>query len=352
MTLILSNTEIERLLAMEELIAALEDAYLELAAERGANGPRADIVTPTSYGGEGYYSLKSMSGVVPKFGKGAIRLNSDILGFPAMGGAKRRVKIPAAPGGRYVGLVLLFSTHDGAPLMICPDGVMQRLRVGATSAIAAKHMARRDSSRVAIIGSSGQAMAQLQGLDAVFRLGEIRVYSPDPQHRERFAREAGEQLRKRVQACDSGAAACAGADIVACATSSLGPVFFKTWLERGMYVTSIRPGATEIERAAWDHFDRMAIFNDTDSAFSLRTHGIKLDSDKGEVLPAALPTLGDILTGRAQGRTNADETTCFLNNLGMGYQFAAAGHVVYEKARALGIGRELPTEWFTEAEPP
>jgi ornithine cyclodeaminase/alanine dehydrogenase-like protein (mu-crystallin family) len=95
----------------------------------------------------------------------------------------------------------------------------------------------------------------------------------------------------------------------------------------------------------------MAIFNDTDSAFSLRTHGIKLGSDKGDALPAALPTLADILTGRAQGRTHADETTCFLNNLGMGYQFAVAGHVVYEKARALGVGRELPTEWFTETDP-
>jgi hypothetical protein len=44
----------------------------------------------------------------------------------------------------------------------------------------------------------------------------------------------------------------------------------------------------------------------------------------------------------------ADETTCFVNNLGMGYQFAATGALVYQKARAAGLGRELPTEWFTE----
>ena len=62
-------------------------------------------------------------------------------------------KIPAAPGNRYVGLVLLFSTHDGAPLLICPDGVMQRMRVGATSAVAAKHMAKKNSKTATIIGS-------------------------------------------------------------------------------------------------------------------------------------------------------------------------------------------------------
>jgi ornithine cyclodeaminase/alanine dehydrogenase-like protein (mu-crystallin family) len=351
MTLVLSNEEINRILTMADLIPAFEDAYVELAEERGANGPRSDIVTPTAYGANGFYSLKSMDGVIPKFKKGAIRLNSDILGFPKTGGAARRVKIGAAPGGRYVGLVLLFNTDDGAPLMICPDGVMQRMRVGATSAIAAKHMARRDSKSVAILGSSGQAMAQLQGLDAVFAITDVRVYSPDAAHRERFAREMGTLLGKQVRTFDSPADACKGADIVACATNSLDPVFFKEWVERGMYAMSIRAGATEIDRAAWPEFDRIAMFNDTDMAFSLRTHGLKLSVDKTPPLPADMPTLLDILTGKVPGRAREDEATCFLNNNGMGYQFAVAGHVVYEKARALGIGRELPTDWFTETEP-
>jgi alanine dehydrogenase len=352
MTLILSNEEVASLLAMDELIPALEAAYRELAAGRGANGPRADIATPTRHGKDGFYSLKSMTGVVPAFAKGAIRLNSDILGFPESGGVKRREKIPAAPGGRYVGLVLLFSTDDGAPLMICPDAAMQRFRVGATSAIAAKHMARKDSGRVAILGSSGQAGAQLLGLDAVLRLREVRVFSPDPSHRERFARDMSRALAKPVEPCGSAAAACAGADIVACATNSLGPVFFKDWIEPGMFVTGIRAGATEIERDAWASFDRLAIFNDTDQNFSLRTHGIKLGGDGGAALPPGLPTLADLITGKAVGRAHDGEATCFLNNLGMGYQFAAAGHVVYEKARTQGVGRELPTDWFTESEPP
>ena len=51
---------------------------------------------------------------------------------------------------------------------------------------------------------------------------------------------------------------------------------------------------------------------------------------------------------QAAGRANADQVTCFINNLGLGYQFAVAGSVVYRKARETGAGRELPTEWFTE----
>lgn len=63
------------------------------------------------------------------------------------------------------------------------------------------------------------------------------------------------------------------------------------------------------------------------------------------LMPTALP---EIMTGRREGRTDDRQITCFLNNLGLGYQFAAAGHVVNRKAREHGIGHELPTDWFTE----
>ena len=61
-----------------------------------------------------------------------------------------------------------------------------------------------------------------------------------------------------------------------------------------------------------------------------------------------LPTIPELITGRAQGRQSDREVTCFLNNIGLGYQFAAAGAVVYRKAKDSGLGHELPTDWFTE----
>ena len=199
MTLILSNEEIEQILSMKDLVPAIEEAYVELIEGRGANRLRSDIVTPTTQCKDGLYALKSMDGVIPKFGVGAIRINSDILTFPETGGLMRRVKVPAAPGNRYVGLVLLFSTHDGAPLLICPDGVMQHMRVGATSAVAAKYMAKKGSRIATIIGSGWQARTQLRGLDAVFDLKEIRVFSPNKQNRDNFVQQMGEMLGKEIR---------------------------------------------------------------------------------------------------------------------------------------------------------
>ena len=60
------------------------------------------------------------------------------------------------------------------------------------------------------------------------------------------------------------------------------------------------------------------------------------------------PTLADVIAGAAPGRQSDSEVTCFINNLGLGLQFAAAGAVVYRKAKETGLGRELPTEWFTQ----
>jgi len=63
------------------------------------------------------------------------------------------------------------------------------------------------------------------------------------------------------------------------------------------------------------------------------------------------PELSDLLLGRAPGRANDRDITLFFNYSGLGYQFAAAGHVIYKKARELGLGRELDTTLFTSALP-
>jgi ornithine cyclodeaminase/alanine dehydrogenase-like protein (mu-crystallin family) len=68
----------------------------------------------------------------------------------------------------------------------------------------------------------------------------------------------------------------------------------------------------------------------------------------GEIDFDKLPTLPDLVVGRVEGRRRDDEVTCFINNIGLGYQFAAAGAVVYRKARDMGLGHDLPTDWFTE----
>jgi len=106
----------------------------------------------------------------------------------------------------------------------------------------------------------------------------------------------------------------------------------------------------------WPSIDVIAILDYEDSPTMIYTHGVRVGEDKvgtgmgmaHDDFHKSLPTVPAIMTGRREGRTSDKQVTAFLNNLGMGYQFAAAGKVVYDKARELGIGHELPTDWFTE----
>jgi alanine dehydrogenase len=58
------------------------------------------------------------------------------------------------------------------------------------------------------------------------------------------------------------------------------------------------------------------------------------------------------VAGRVKGRSSADQITLYNNNTGSGIQFAAVGAAVLKRARALGLGKELPTEWFLESVSP
>ena len=153
---------------MPDCIAVLEEAYVELAEGRGVSRTRSDCSRRPSRD-DALYSLKSMDGVIPKLGVGAVRINSDIVTWPKKGNNVRREKVPAAPGNRYVGLVLLFSTENGEPLAIFPDGVMQRMRVGAANGLGVKYLARKNAKTVGILGSGWQAGAQLMAVCAVRR---------------------------------------------------------------------------------------------------------------------------------------------------------------------------------------
>ncbi len=354
MTLILSNDDVEQLLTMPDCIAVLEDAYGELAAGRGVTRTRSDIIAPTAYGPEAVYGLKSMDGVIPKLGVGAIRINSDIVTNPRIGNSQRRVKVPAAPGNRYVGLVLLFSTDNGEPLAIFPDGVLQHIRVGATNGLGVKYMARKDARSIGLLGSGWQAETQLTAACSVRDIESIKVFSPTRENREAFAERMSGLLGLSVTATETPEDAVKGVDIAMCGTNSIDPVFFAPWIEEGMHLSSIKK--PEIEPDAIKASHRVAVHTHDTTPILVVAEGAPFQEEsKGKAWNAArdldfnaMPTIADLITGAATGRENDAEVTCFLNNLGLGYQFAAAGSVIYKRAIEQGIGNELPTDWFTE----
>lgn len=356
--LILDNRDAERALCMVDCIEALEHAYKELAVDRAGNIPRADMIVPTEIEGR-VYAFKSMAGTFMRGGITALRINSDIVHWPLVNGVPRRVKIPLAPGNRYVGLIMLFSNSTGELLAMFPNGIVQRLRVGGASGLAAKYLARPDARAVGILGSGWQAGAHVMAMCAVRSVEVIKVYSPNEEHRRAFAEEMMERTGVEAVPVASPQDAASEVDILIAATNSMRQVVSAEWVKPGMHVTCVR--AHEIDPAIYEDETVKVVVNSHESVHHYLVGGLKSIPELSEswAQPALqtiswsrFPELADVVAGKAGKRMGPYEKTCFCNNIGLGVQFAAVGLVLYQKARQLGLGRELPTEWFTELEHP
>jgi alanine dehydrogenase len=356
MTLLLSNEEIDSVLTMDMALEAVEQSQLAVDAQRAINSPRVDTLSPaTREGVDGVYGLKSMSGLLPEAGVAALRINSDVLVWPTVAGNLRRDRLPNE-AGRWNGLLILFSTATGEPLLICPDGYISRFRVGAANGLAARHMARADARVMALLGSGWQAGGQLLAHCAVRPLEEIRVFSPTAGNPARFCREMQPRVRARLRPVDSAEEAVRGADIVAAGTNAMSPVLRREWLSPGVHFGAVK--VQEVDAAFIQAVDRACLFSRgeaTSRPVLLTLPSVHTPegepgwwSERDRAPWSAMVTLADLLTGRVPGRLDAGETTLFVNNVGQGIQFAALGRRVYDAALAAGVGRPMPTEWFTQ----
>ena len=351
---LLSNEDVEQLLTMPECIEVLEEMYLDYANGHALLVPRIDNLSPSTEPGA-YYGFKQMGGAWPRRRVQALRINSDIITHPTIAGKLRRVKEPKADG-RWVGLVFMFSSETGALLGIFPDGAMQRLRVGAANGIALKYLARADSRTLAIIGSGWQAGGQLMAALAARPFRQVRVFSPRSESRATFVADA-QARHPGIEICNiESAEECVdGADVIMAATSSMLRVLEPAWLKPGVHVSCIK--SQEVDQALLDGCNRVVVhvtaqpkqydnvMPGTPNVTSEHTRGWW--NAPGNRF-AEYPDLGQLVAGNSPGRKSPGDITCFVNNVGIGLQFAAAGALVLDKACAAGLGHVLPDDWFSE----
>jgi len=352
--ILLTNEDVEPLLTMPECIAAIEAAFRDLGNRDAVDIPRQDAVVPNAREGA-VHDLKTMSGSWPAAGIAAIRLNSDIVTGPIVNGLPRRVKLHLSePDGRYNGAVLLFSTDTGQLLAMVNDGIMQRARVGATSGVAAKYLAREDAKTLGLLGAGFQAGGQLEAIAAVRSFARVNVFSPTAENRRRFAEHYRKLLDLDIRAVDSPDEAVDGADVLVTATNSVSPTIKPQWLKPGMHLSSIN--RTELAPEVFARIERLVVnAREGGKSFTARNcpeiggfnQGDR-NSHSGIADVEKVPELKDMASGKAPGRQSQNEITCFHNYQGLGLQFAAIGSIVYREAVERGLGLRLDDRYFTQ----
>ena len=362
MTLLLNNADVAKVITPAMTRKALDASYRDLAAGEAVCRPRIDIRIPTKTPGR-IYQWGTMEGGSTS-GYFAIRLKSDVVYEQEYNNVRTEEKFASRPG-LFCGMIFLTDIETGIPLALINDGYLQHLRVAADSAIGASIMARKGDVTLGMLGSGGMARSHVESLREVREIRHIQVYSPTPQNCRRFAAEMTDRFGIETVVHDNPRAVYRGADILAACTDSALPVIKGEWLEPGMHVISIGGRPDTAARARFDLTLRLG----TSPAPVGRPELGTADEYLGYLARPADPLWGrvrggkaapvvtggggdvmfaDIAEGRVKGRTSDRQITYSERGNIQGAQFYAVAGAVYEAARQLGIGHEIPTEWFLQ----
>ena len=316
---LLSGSDLRRLLRPETAIAALSETYAALADNRADQGRSVGFTV------EG----------------GAIHVKSGLLpGSHLAFASKVTVNLPENAKLRGLptiqGIVVVSDAKDGRPLAVTDSIALTGIRTAATAALAAQYGARKDSTRAAIIGCGAQAGYQLEALRSVFALRTVRVFDIDAARAEAFA-AAHSTPDCKVTPAPSVRATVAEADICITCTTSKSPVLAEDLDLKGCFVAAVGADNPEKHEIAPSLMGRARILVDDleacasggDLNHALRSGVVSKDRVHAD--------LAELASGRKQGRLTADELVIF-DSSGSGVQDVAAAWAAYQEADRLGVG--------------
>lgn len=310
--LVVNEHEVESILTMRECIEAMEQALTALA--RGeVKQPLRSLVR-----GEG---ASGILGMMPAYRGGSVPVYGlkEVCVFPGN---------PSRGLDTHLGAVLLHSGETGELLAIANASTITAIRTAAVSAVATRLLAREDASTLAILGAGVQAKSHLEAIPLVRRIAKVRVYSRSREKAEKLGCEVAASAEEAVR----------GADIIVTATSSKEPVLRREWIAPGTHINAVGSSiatARELDGAAVAAASlfvdrRESTVNESgDYLFALREGAIEEGHIRAEI--------GDLLTGRARGRTSRDEITLF-KSLGLAIEDVASVAFIYDKVKRLGGG--------------
>lgn len=293
--LILNEHEVEELLTMEECIAVMEDALAALARGEVHNPLRQAIRAPGAPG---------LLGLMPAWRAGATPYYAlkEVCVFP---------ENPKRGLDTHLGAVILHSGETGEPLAFMNASAITAIRTAAVSAVATKLLAREDASVLAIIGKGVQAKSHQRAIPLVRNISEVRLCG------------RGESVEDAVR----------GADIVVTATNSREPILKREWLSPGVHINAVGSSVASARELEAELVTSASLFVDRRES-TVNESGDYLNAP-GAVIRAEL---GEILTGKAAGRTSPSEVTLF-KSLGLAVEDLASAAHLYDKARQTGRGQ-------------
>jgi len=322
MPILLTEADVKALLPMDDLIPVMASALSDFSAQK-VTQPLRTVLTV----GEQH----AFYGVMPAYIPGTPALGTKLV--TVFGGNARR-GLPT-----HLAMIVLLDPETGALRALMDGRYITEARTAAVSAVSVQLLARTDASVLAIIGSGVQARSHLEAIARVRTLSEVRVWSRTPEKVAAFISEMQPHTDVRIQQAGSCQAAVGDAAIVALTTASKEPVVRSEWIADGTHICAVgacRPTEREMEATL---VARAGLYVDSREAALAEAGDIVLAIKDGVIGPVHIKgELGEVVSGKLAGRTATDQVTIF-KSLGMAVEDVAAAHLVYERAKARGVGQ-------------
>lgn len=325
MTLILTRSDVEKLIEYGAVIDAVRAAHVALATGRAAVPVAPTMSVPAS---------SVTGGAAPVFVPMAAVSAPDRLAL-----VKLLADVPAnAAAGLDVqrSAVLALSTEDGGCEALIHGAVVTRVRTAATTAVATDVLARADARVLGLIGAGRLAHAHVEALRTVRDIDRIVVWSRTERSARALAAEVGADVVSSAQDVF------ASADVVCTLTPSREPHVRGEWFHPGQHVNAVgappRPDHREVDS---DAVRRSRVVVDTRATSWHDSGDIVIPLAEGAVDRAHVgDELGAVLAGEIVGRASAEEITLF-NSVGVGLQDLATARLLIDHAREAGVGLDV-----------
>ena len=312
---VVTAAEIDAALSFPALVDALAEAF------------RADVVTPPRH-----------HHTVPRDGADATLLLMPAWTGAVLGGFLGVKIVSVFPdNGRkglpsVLGTYLLMDGETGRPVAALDGTRLTLWRTAAASALAARHLARREAARMAMVGAGALAPFLIRAHAGQRPITSVKLWNHNAERARQVAAELASQGLP-VEATENLEEAVREADLVSCATLSTAPLVHGAWLDPGAHLDLVGAFNLAMREADDAALQRASVYIDTpaarteggDVALALASGAIAADHVKGDLFA--------LCRSEAPGRERADEITAF-KSIGTAIEDLAAAMLVWKMLRA------------------
>lgn len=315
-TLLLTHSEVERLLNPLDLYSQLVEAFKAYSLERNSAALRV----------RSSLKLNNTSAM--------ILFPGQISHVPAYT-IKNHSKFPLATPA-IKGVINLFDLDTGELLSIMDSTHVTAVRTGLSGAIGTHLLARKDSKKVAVIGAGVQGKIQLLSLNYVRDFTDVFVYDLVNDKAIELVNQMQNKIQAHFQLCKTLEQAVCDADIIITATWSREPFLFSSMIKKGVHITAVGPDEPcKAELSAELIKKALFICDDRELAVTMGAlGGVGLTSEYVHA------EIGEVINNQNLGRTSEEQITVY-GFVGLAFQDLAGAWQVYRKAKELNVGQKI-----------